>query len=94
MFSSTQVHAQKNSRLLAQRFCDLNTLQANLIPRADLGDTSVFIGANALQSILKEFEGKRLSLGKVFIEFLEYSIKGEEERILYILNSLKISSFV
>ncbi len=34
------------------------------------------------------------SLGKVFIEFLEYSKKGEHERILYKLNSLKLSTFV
>ena len=34
------------------------------------------------------------SLGKVFLEFLEYSKKGEHERILYKLKSLKISNFV
>jgi len=34
------------------------------------------------------------SLGKVFLGFLEYSKKGEHERILYKLKSLKISNFV
>ena len=73
MLFPAQVPAQESPKVLIQRFCDLKILQANLSPNKHLGDTSVFVGANALRSIFKEFEGKRLSFGKIFIKI--HSIK-------------------
>ena len=70
-----QVPAQESSKVLLQRWCDLKALQVNLIPKEHLGNASLFIGANVLRATFKEFAGKRLSLGEIFIEILSTDIE-------------------